>query len=66
MKPGVLVGRMVHHEFGYHAEPPMVGFAKECPEVPKGPVRRVDTRVVGSIVAVVFEGRRREGEKVRL
>ena len=63
LEPRVLVRGVVDDELRDHPDPPPVRLAQEDPEVGERPVGGVDVRVVRDVVAVVFEGRRVEGEE---
>ena len=60
LEPRVLVGGVVDHQLGDHAQAALVGGAHEAPEVAHRAVRRVDVAVVGDVVAVVAQRRRIE------
>ena len=59
----MLVGGVVQHELGDHAQPPLVRGGEERREVVHRAVHRVDAVVVGDVVAVVAEGRRKGGQQ---
>jgi hypothetical protein len=54
----VLIGRVVDHQLGDHLESAAVCFGEELPEVVERPVRRVNLRVEGYVVAIIFLGAR--------
>ena len=60
LEPGVLVGRVVDHEFGDDPEPPAMRLLDELAEVAHRPVGGVDPPVVGNVIAVVAQRRRVE------
>ena len=57
LEPGVLVGGVVQHQLGDHAQAAVVRAADELGDVAHRPVGRVDRAVVGDVVAVVAERR---------
>ena len=58
LKPRVLVGGVVEHQFGNHAQAPAFGFLHEILEILDVAVRRVDGIVVGNVVAIIAQRRR--------
>jgi hypothetical protein len=63
LEPRVLVRGVVQHKLADDADPPSVRLGEEVPDVGQGAVVRVDTHVVGRVVAVVASRRGEEGEE---
>ena len=63
LEPGVLVGRVVEHELGDHAQAARLRLLHEQLEAAHVPVVGVDRAVVGRVVAVVAQGRGVEGQQ---
>jgi len=63
LEPTVLVGSVVQHQLGDHAQAPLVRLAQKRLEIAQRTVDRVDVGVVGDVVAIVEQGRRIEREQ---
>ncbi len=63
LEPRVLVGSVVEHQFGDHAQPARMGLAHQAADVGHRAVGRVHAHEVGHVVAVVAQRRRVEGEQ---
>jgi trehalose synthase len=63
LKPRVLIGGVVDDELNHDLDVAGMGLVEELLEVVEGAVLGVDRGVVGDVVAVVAEGRRKEREK---
>ena len=63
LKPGMLVGGMVDHQFGDDLQTPRVRLADEGTEVGQGAVLGMNVLVIGNIVAVVPHRRRIERQQ---
>ena len=63
LKPGVLIGCMIHNQLDHHLKASLVRRGQKLLEVLDGSVTGVDTQVVRDIVAVILERRRKEREK---
>jgi hypothetical protein len=62
LEPAMLIGGVVQYQLRDHANAPVVSLPQEYPEVSQSPVVRVDSAVVGDVVAIVLERRGIEGE----
>ena len=56
LKPGVLIGGIIHHQLNQNLKVALVRRAEKGFEIVRRPVARMDTQVIGNIVAVVLEG----------
>ena len=63
LKPLVLVGRVVHHQLGDDAQLAAMGFVQKRSEIVERAVLRIHVRVIGDVVAVVLERRRKERQQ---
>ena len=63
LEPGVLVGGVVDDEFDEDLHAALVGGVEEELEIIEGAVVGMDVDVVGDVVAVVAEGRGKEGQE---
>ena len=59
----MLVGGVVDDQLDHHLHVALVGGVEELLEVVDGAVGRVDVDVVGDVVAVVAQGRGKEGQE---
>ncbi len=58
LKPRMLVGRVVQHQFGDDAQPAPVRLAQKGFEIAQRAVHRMHVAIIGDVVAVVLERRR--------
>lgn len=63
LKPWMLIGGVVNHQFSNHLQPACMRRRNEGLEIIEGAIHRVDVGVVGNIVAVVAQRRGREGQQ---
>ena len=63
LKPLVLVGRVVHHQLGDDLQLAAMGFVEQLAKVVQRAVLRIDVRVIGDVVAVVLQRRRKERQQ---
>ena len=57
LKPGVLVGGMVHHEIDDHQDAAFFSLMHELDEISAGAVARIDPVKIGNVVPVIAVGR---------
>ena len=65
LKPGMLVGGVIHHQLDHDLEPAIVRGLQERLEILDGAVHRVDAEIIGDVIAVVLERRREKGQAAR-
>src|SRR5580693_2723963 len=63
LKPGVLIGGMVYHKFDQDLQVAGMCGAQEIPEIVKSAVGTMNVEVVGYIVTVVTQGRRKKRQQ---
>ncbi len=59
----MLVGGVIQHQLGNHAQPAPVGLAQKTLKVFQRAVRGMDVGVIGDVVAVVAQRRGAEGQE---
>jgi hypothetical protein len=63
LKPRMLVGGVIDHQFRDHAQVSALGFLHEAPKILHGAEVGIDLAVIGDVVAVVAAGRRIERQQ---
>src|ERR1051325_3342441 len=63
LKPGILVGGMIDHQFGDYTQPPLVGFGEKRAEIFERSVIWINVVVIGDVVAVILKRRRIKREQ---
>jgi hypothetical protein len=63
LEPGVLIGRVIDDQLDENPDVPRVRGADQLREIVERAVGRVDVAVVGDVVSVVAQRRRKEGEQ---
>ena len=63
LEPRVLIRGVVDDQLDHHLHAAPVRGLKECLELVQGAVARIDTAIVGNVVAIVAHGRGEEGQE---
>ena len=63
LKPGMLVGGMIHHHLDHDLKPAIVRCLQEYLEILDGSVHWVNVEIIGDVIAVVLKRRREKGQQ---
>ena len=63
LEPGVLVGGVIDNQLDHHLQTAIVGLLQKLLEVRNGPVTGVHVQIVGDVVAIVPQRRRKERQQ---
>ena len=63
LKPGMLIGRVVHHELDHYLQPALVGRRKKLLKILDRAIAGMHVEIVGNVITVVAEWRREKGQQ---